>query len=147
MQTLAIGMNPNHLKILETIKSTHPTEYKIIRTDGEALFVYCAMDAILYSMLSEMEVDIETNIFDDNRRLRLSPNTNLWISFIDPGKADLLPNSSETPSNLCPYIKFFRDEKKFQDWKEKLPLNLQKTVTLLSLEDAFGLAAKLLEES
>lgn len=141
-----ISTKPDNLKMLENIKSMRPTDYKLIKHSGETLFVHCALDTIIYSLLSGEKVELETVISKKSVRLKLKPDTNLFVSFIDPSNLDILPNSPDTPSSLCPYLRFFENEEKFQVWRKGLPNGIQNIVTLISIRDAFKLVEQLMNK-
>jgi hypothetical protein len=122
---------------LERIISKEPTDHKLIRPDGGALFVHCAMDAVLYCVVTGESVEVETRIQGEVKRFPLTPDTTMMMSYIDRRYSDRLPKSSSTPSNRCPFLRFFDDPVKFEDWRKTLPPHLQEYVTLVSVRDAF----------
>jgi hypothetical protein len=95
------------------------------------------MDAVLYCVLTGETVEVETRIQGEVKRFPLTPDTTMMMSYIDPRYSDRLPKSSSTPSNRCPFLRFFNDPVEFEDWRKTLPHHVQDYVTLISVRDAF----------
>ncbi|PSN94349.1 hypothetical protein B9Q06_09390 [Candidatus Marsarchaeota G2 archaeon ECH_B_2] len=136
----------NIQETIERITSDEPTDFRIVKPSGGSLYVYCALDTVLYTTLTGERVEVETRIAGKDVRFTLTPDTNLMVSFIDPKSSDGLPDSKDTPSNLCPYLKFFENSAQYHDWKKTLPPSVQAVVTLISVKDAFTLIKRFVKE-
>jgi hypothetical protein len=141
-----VHTGPSVQKTLERITSEEPTDYRVIKLNGKKLFVYCALDTVLYSVLTGERVEVETKIRGKNVRFILTPDTKLMVSFIDPISSDKLPSSADTPSSLCPFLRFFEDSSQFHGWRKTLPPSVQSLVTLISVKDAFALVERFIKE-
>jgi len=130
---------------LQRIISKEPTDFKLIRPDGGVLFVYCAFDTVLYRVLTGEPIDVETKIQGEVKRFPLSPDTKMMMSFIDRQYSDRLPSSGCTPSNRCPFLRFFDDPAMFDDWRKTLPLHVQDYVLLISVRDAFTMVEQFIK--
>jgi len=131
--------------ILERIVSERPTEFRVIKPDGGSLYVYCAMDTVLYSVLTGERVEVETKIQGKDVRFTLTPETKMMISFVDRRYSDRLPSSADTPSNRCPFLRFFENSAQFYDWRKTLPPDVQSVVRLISVEEAFALVKQFIQ--
>lgn len=88
---------------------------------------------------------METVMSGETAKFRLDPNTDLVVSIVDSRFAERLPPSAGTPSNLCPFLRFFRDLEEFQRWREGLPQEIRAAVFPVSVQEAFSIAERLLQ--
>jgi hypothetical protein len=129
-------------ELLKRITSRKPTEYKVILSNKEVKYVYCAFDAVIYAYVAGEkgeEVEIEAPVGDKHMKMKITPDTKLYVSFLPPSASKEIPKISDTPSSLCPYLRFFENVQQFENWKKGLNEKIQQYVKLISINEAFEL--------
>lgn len=135
-------------ELLKHIQSSRPTPYQLISQEREEVYLYCAFDALLYSLLTGKRWTVEARPpGGDPLRLELAPEGpkegGLWISFIGPEAP--LPEAPGMPSSRCPYLHFFASIEDLLAWRATLPPEIRTLVQALPLSEAFQLAQAALE--
>lgn len=138
--------------VLRFIQSPEPTPYQVRDPDtGRAAYVRCAMDALLYPLLTGRRVEVVGRPpgVDEPLRLTVSPEGPEtrppgWVlAYPD------LPIESEDFERIarerCPYVHLFPDRSTLEGWLAGLPPALRERVRVLSLEDAFAEARRRVE--
>jgi Alkylmercury lyase. len=126
-------------EILNKITSQRPTNFRIIEQDGKEIYVYCALDVLLYAVLTCHNITIETILSGKNIRFKLDTNSELILSFINLRDAEKLPPSHNTPSNICPYLRFFANLEEFEDWRNTLPEEIRHLVIPKSVKEVLSI--------
>ncbi|QXJ35305.1 organomercurial lyase [Saccharolobus shibatae] len=126
-------------EVLKRIVARKPTNFKIIDEHGKEVYVYCAWDAILYAILTNNNIEVETILSDKNNRFKLDKNTELIVSFVDPHDEEKFPITNETPSNLCPYLRFFTNLEEFESWRNSLPEGIRRLIKPMRVREAFSM--------
>ena len=123
-------------EILNKITSHRPTNFKIIEQDSKEIYVYCALDVLLYAALTCNDIIVETTLSGENTRFKLDANSELILSFINPHDAEKLPPSYNTPSTICPYSRFFTNLEEFESWRNTLPEEIRHLIIPISVKEA-----------
>ena len=122
--------------LLTRIQSEKPTRYRL-KKEAEEIYVFCAYDALLYTLLTEQLVTLEARPpKGEPFTLGLNPDgpvrTNLWHSFAEQNAS--LPKITGMPSNRCPYLHLFEDQEDAERWREGLPEALGGMIAILPLQ-------------
>jgi hypothetical protein len=135
-------------EFLKRITSRKPTEYKVVLPNKEVKYVYCAFDAVIYAYVAGEkgeEIEIEAPIGDKHMKIRITPDTKLYVSFLPPSASKEIPKISDTPSSLCPYLRFFENVQQFENWKKGLNEKIQQYVKIISINEAFEIAKEFIK--
>jgi hypothetical protein len=141
-------MSKFYEEILERITSRKPTEYKVILPNKEVKYVYCAFDAVIYAYVTREkgeEIEIEAPVGDKHMKMKITSDTKLYISFLPPSVSKEIPKISDTPSSLCPYLRFFENVQQFENWKKGLHEKIQQYVKLISINEAFEIVKEFIK--
>ena len=135
-------------ELLKRIQSPKPTPYRLWG-EGEGVYVYCALDALLYPLLAGKAWRVEARPpMGGPLRLTLTPKGpeegRIWVSFIGPEAP--LPEAPGMPSSRCPYLHFFATWEELWAWRATLPPEVRTLVQALPLSEAFRLAQRALED-
>lgn len=97
--------------LLARIQSSTPTRYRL-KTQAGGVYVFCAYDALLYTLLKRQAVTLEAQPpVGGGLTVALTPEgperLDLWHSFTHPDAP--LPKVTGMPSNRCPYLHLFEE--------------------------------------
>lgn len=125
--------------LLTRIQSEKPTRYRL-KTEAEEVYVFCAYDALLYTLLTGQPVSLEARPPEGEPfTVGLNPDgpaqTSLWHSFAEQNAP--LPKVTGMPSNRCPYLHLFEGQEDAERWREGLPEALGRMIAILPLETAW----------
>lgn len=138
--------------VLQFIRSPEPTAYQVRDPDtGQGVYVRCAMDALLYPLLTGRRVEVVGRPpgVDEPLRLTIGPEgPETWPSGWVLAYPDL-PIESEDFERIarerCPYVHLFPDRSSLEGWLSGLPPALRERVRVLSLEEAAAEARRRVE--
>lgn len=128
------------VELLKDIQSSKPTPYRLRTAAGVVVHVFCAHDALLYTLLTQQQVMLEAQPpTGDPFTLMLTLNGpehfDLWQSLVSDVAA--LPESSGVPSKRCPYQHLFSRLNDAERWRADLPPSLAPVVQLLPLHEGW----------
>ena len=133
--------------VLEFIRSPEPTSYQIHDAEtGESVYVRCAMDALLYPILTRRRVEILARPpgVEGVLRLTIGPEgAESWPDGYVLAYPDL-PIESEDFERIarerCPFVHLFPNREYLDKWLASLPTELRERVQILGLAEAFAWA-------
>jgi hypothetical protein len=135
-------------ELLKRIQSSKPTRYRLRTEPYGEVHVFCANDALLYTLLTAQPVELEAKPpIGQPFTLRLAPEGperfNLWQSFVDDTQA--LPKVQGVPSKSCPYHHLFERQDDAERWHAGLASSLADVVQVLPLQDVWQRAQARIE--
>jgi hypothetical protein len=139
-QVRAVLLSQAEGELLKRIQSGEPTKYRLRTTTGTTTYVYCANDALLYTLLTNQPVTLEAEPPTRKRfSVNLAPDSperlDLWQSLVSDTQA--LPEVQGMPSRRCPYQHLFQQLDDAARWRAALPAPLASVVELMPLREGW----------
>lgn len=136
-------------ELLARIQSEQPTRYCLqVATEAE-VHVFCAFDALLYTLLTGETVKLYAQPpAGASFTVTLQPTgpsrLDLWHSLTRPDAP--LPTAEGMPSNRCPYLHLFENRRDAERWRSALPTELSEVVEVISLSEAWQAARQRVDD-
>jgi hypothetical protein len=147
-QAVAPTLSEAQEQLLKRIQSSERTRYRVITKAGVELNVFCANDAMLYTILAMQPVTLEAEPpVGTSFTLRLTPEGperfDLWQSLVCD--AQVLPEVKGAPSRRCPFHHLFERQADAERWHGTLASSLAPVVEIVRLGQGWRRALALVE--
>jgi hypothetical protein len=139
-QPLATLLSQAQADLLKRIQSSRPTRYRLWTASDAVVHVFCANDALLYTLLTNQPVTLEAEPpSGEPFTVNLAPagpeRLDLWQSLVTDAEA--LPEMEGLPSKRCPYHHLFARNEDAERWHGTLTPSLVPVVQIVPLEQGW----------